>query len=206
VITKALGVDAIGISNANHIWVDHCDLSSDRDHGSDYYDGLVDITHGSENITVSWTRFHDHFRSSQIGHSDSASAATEDTGKLTVTFHHNLFSGTASHNPSLRFGTVHAFNNYFINIDNSGISSRMGGRVLAEENYFDMATRPLTTHYESPMDGFITDLRNHFENSAPIEIGASTSWTPTYTYADAKDAVLSVPAIVSACAGTGKVP
>lgn len=31
--------DAIGIDNATNVWVDHCDLYSDLDHGKDYYDG-----------------------------------------------------------------------------------------------------------------------------------------------------------------------
>lgn len=26
----------------------------------DTYDGLLDITHGSDDVTVSWTKFHDH--------------------------------------------------------------------------------------------------------------------------------------------------
>lgn len=28
---------------SNNVWIDHCDLSSDRDHDKDYYDGLVDV-------------------------------------------------------------------------------------------------------------------------------------------------------------------
>ena len=31
--------DAIAIDNATNVWVDHCDLYSDLDHGKDYYDG-----------------------------------------------------------------------------------------------------------------------------------------------------------------------
>lgn len=29
----------------------------------DYYDGLLDITHGSDLVTVSWNKFHDHVSS-----------------------------------------------------------------------------------------------------------------------------------------------
>jgi pectate lyase len=28
----------------------------------DTYDGLLDITHASDDVTVSWTKFHDHVR------------------------------------------------------------------------------------------------------------------------------------------------
>lgn len=58
--------DAIGIDYAKNVWgmlvfcllphtladlfviiVDHVELSSDMSHSKDYYDGLLDITHGS---------------------------------------------------------------------------------------------------------------------------------------------------------------
>lgn len=32
--------DAIGIDASTNVWVDHCDLYSDLDHGKDYYDGM----------------------------------------------------------------------------------------------------------------------------------------------------------------------
>ncbi|KAG9100921.1 hypothetical protein FS749_011866 [Ceratobasidium sp. UAMH 11750] len=44
--------DAIGIQSANRVWVDSVELYSDRDHDKDYYDGLLDITHGSYGISV----------------------------------------------------------------------------------------------------------------------------------------------------------
>lgn len=44
--------DAIGVQKSENVWIDHCDLSSDLDHGKDYYDGLADFTHGSDYITI----------------------------------------------------------------------------------------------------------------------------------------------------------
>lgn len=29
---------------SQNVWIDHCDVSSDRDHNKDYYDGLVDVS------------------------------------------------------------------------------------------------------------------------------------------------------------------
>lgn len=52
--------DAIGIDRSTNVWVDHCDLSGDLSAGKNDLDGLLDITHGSEWITVSNTYFHDH--------------------------------------------------------------------------------------------------------------------------------------------------
>ena len=43
VVSKVLADagDAIGIQEANNVWVDHLELSSDLDHDKDYYDGLL---------------------------------------------------------------------------------------------------------------------------------------------------------------------
>lgn len=43
--------DAIGIDAATNVWVDHCDLYSDLDHGKDYYDGTSMPDYGS---TTAW--------------------------------------------------------------------------------------------------------------------------------------------------------
>lgn len=48
-----------------------------------YYDGLCDVTHASDWVTISNTYFHDHYKVSLVGHSDSN--ADEDTGHLTGT-------------------------------------------------------------------------------------------------------------------------
>lgn len=53
--------DLISLDLATKVWVDHCDLSTVGITGDkDYYDGLLDITHASDYVTVSWTKFHDH--------------------------------------------------------------------------------------------------------------------------------------------------
>ncbi|QDU96930.1 Pectate trisaccharide-lyase precursor [Lignipirellula cremea] len=66
--------DAINIEGeSHHVWVDHCDLA--RSH-----DGLLDIKHGSDLITVSWCHFHDHHKTCLLGHSDKPSALAEDRG------------------------------------------------------------------------------------------------------------------------------
>ncbi len=94
-ISKVVGTDAITIQKSTKVWVDHNDLSSDLSHDKDYYDGLIDITHAADYITVSWNRLHDHWKVSLIGHSDSN--ASEDTGHLHVTYHHNWFYNSNSH-------------------------------------------------------------------------------------------------------------
>jgi pectate lyase len=55
------GKDLIDIDASTKIWVDHCDLSSVGLTGDkDTYDGLIDAKHGSDQLTFSWNKFHDH--------------------------------------------------------------------------------------------------------------------------------------------------
>ncbi|GMG40378.1 unnamed protein product [Ambrosiozyma monospora] len=70
-ISKVIGTDAVRVQKSKNIWLDHLDVSSDQDHGKDYYDGLIDITHACDYITVSFVHFHDHEKTSLVGHSDS---------------------------------------------------------------------------------------------------------------------------------------
>lgn len=97
--------DAIGIQASQNVWIDHCDLSSDQDNGKDYYDGLLDVTHASDYITLSNNYLHDHYKASLVGHSDSN--GSEDKGHLTVTYYKNHFENLNSRGPSYRFGTGH---------------------------------------------------------------------------------------------------
>lgn len=55
------GKDLIDIDASTKIWVDHCDFSSVGITGDkDTYDGLLDAKHGSDLLTFSWNKFHDH--------------------------------------------------------------------------------------------------------------------------------------------------
>ncbi|RYP53491.1 hypothetical protein DL768_001528 [Monosporascus sp. mg162] len=132
--------DAIGIQYAENIWVDHCDVQGDRQADKDTYDGLVDITHGTDFVTVSNTFLHNHWKASLVGHSDSNGG--EDTGHLTVTYANNFFLDLNSRVPSIRFGTAHLLNNYYENVGD-GINARKGAHVLAEGNVFASTKKPL---------------------------------------------------------------
>lgn len=57
------GKDLIDIDASTKIWVDHNDFSSVGVSGDkDFYDGLLDAKHGSDQLTFSWNKFHDHVR------------------------------------------------------------------------------------------------------------------------------------------------
>jgi len=192
--------DAIHIINGTtHVWVDHNNLFSDRNHGKDFYDGLLDITHASDFITVSWNRFHDHYKVSLVGHSDSNGA--QDTGHLRVTYHHNWFSNVGSRLPSLRFGTGHVYNNYFQNVTSDAVHSRENAQMLVQNNVFVNCGTAITTTGDSAVDGFMNQSGNSFTNS-PINITRTGTFT-TAPYSYTLDATSSVVSEVTTYSGVG---
>ncbi|WP_410674390.1 polysaccharide lyase family 1 protein [Amycolatopsis sp. cmx-4-68] len=201
-ISKAVGTDAIQIQRgATRVWIDHNDLSSDLDHGKDYYDGLLDITHGADKITVSWNKFHDHYKVSLVGHSDSNAA--EDTGKLHVTYSHNWFENVNSRMPSLRFGTGHAYDNYFHNVTDSAVHSRMNAQFLAQNNVFESTKVCLETTGDSDVDGYLNESGNSF-GGCTNKITRTGSMT-TAPYSFTLEATSTVKASVTAGAGVGRI-
>lgn len=63
-ISKVLAAygDGITINHSTNVWVDHCDLSGDETVGKDTYDGLVDLSHAADFVTISHTYLHNHVR------------------------------------------------------------------------------------------------------------------------------------------------
>jgi pectate lyase len=122
-----------GEKTTHHVWIDHCDFEK-------AYDGLVDIVHGSDLVTISWCRFAGDARGPQkkvslIGHSSGAAAARMSRGRLNVTFHHNWFTHFEERAPRARFGNVHSYNNYIENARFATISV-MDAATLVEANVY----------------------------------------------------------------------
>jgi pectate lyase len=192
--------DAIHVEKSTHLWIDHNDLSSDTSHGTDFYDGLLDITHAADFITVSWNFFHDHIKCSLIGHSDSN--ASEDTGHLHVTYHHNFFNNCNQRLPSLRFGTGHVYNNYYVNAS-TGVHSRMGAQTLVQNNVFRSVSTPIETTKDSSVDGFTNQSGNDFGGGSNLITQTGNFTNPPYSFS--LTATSSVISTVTAGAGTGKI-
>ena len=201
-VTASSGTgDAIHIEKSTHLWIDHNNLYSDRNHGKDYYDGLLDITHAGDYITVSWNRLHDHYKVSLVGHSDSNGA--EDTGHLHVTYHHNWFYNDGSRLPSVRFGTAHVYNNYYQNITIDAVHSRENAQVLVQNNVFRGVPLAITTTGDSKVDGYANASGNDY-GGAKVTITRTGSFTnPPYGYT--LDATSSVIGEVTAYSGVGIV-
>jgi pectate lyase len=197
-ISKVVGGDCITIKeSSHHIWVDHCDLSSDKDHGWDHYDGLLDITEKADYITVSWTKFYDSNIAMLVG---SGYNATGDKGKLRVTLHNNYFYNISERTPDAKFGSVHMFNNYFEKA--SYVGAFMGANIRLDNNYFKGSNLPIRTDLSST-PGLISGLNtNVFDGTGKNRITSSTAnWSPSYSYKSSVIAAADVPTKVKAGAG-----
>ncbi|KAI9008664.1 pectin lyase fold/virulence factor [Hyaloraphidium curvatum] len=111
-------IDNLALKNASRVWIDHCTFSDGTPAPDDpreerfgrpvqHRDGLLDITEGSDLVTVSWCRFSDHDKGVLVGDGDGT---VGDAGKLRVTFHHNLWDGIRQRAPRVRYGRVHLLN------------------------------------------------------------------------------------------------
>jgi pectate lyase len=220
-------LDGIGIDSSNHIWVDHCEIynmigdcngdgkvdeKGDISGGDvDWYDGLLDAKSTSEYITVSWNYFHDAFKTSLVGSSDS------DDYDRKITFHHNFYENCKSRLPSYRGGTGHIFNNYYLNISGSAVNSRVGAKLRVEGNVFEnvgsgsvdgttgCAEGPIGTYFSDTVG--MWDVRdNQFINCKGNQPVTSTcSFTPPYEYSQLLSPASGVKAMVMQYAGVGKL-
>ncbi|XXX81683.1 hypothetical protein WMF30_23275 [Sorangium sp. So ce134] len=181
---------------SHHIWIDHCDLSNGGD-------GALDIKRGSDLITVSWNHFYDHTKTCLLGHDELG--ASQDVGRLRVTYHHNFFDRSDQRNPRVRFGEpVHVYNNYY-NDNSYGIASTWNAGVVAEGNYFFSVNNPGRVIFEDNDPGRMIARDNTLvECNHEIEVAGPVVEPSTY-YDYTADSSADVPAIVMAGAGVGKI-
>jgi pectate lyase len=195
--------DGIQIFFAHHIWIDHVDVF-------DAPDGNLDVTHGSDNVTISSSLFHytdaapaDHRFSNLIGHDDDNQA--EDAGRLRVTFHHNWWAdGVVERMPRMRFGYVHLLNNYYTSAGNNYcIGAGVDARAVVENNAFAGVNDPNILYDDEPSAG-LTVFGNQYEGTKGLQNGDQgqpVSPLPDDYVACPTDSASDVPALVMAGAG-----
>lgn len=184
---------------AHHVWIDHCTLSSDRDHGWDYYDGLLDVGNRADYVTLSWNKLHDNHKAMLIGFGDQN---TNDSGRLRVTIYKNYFYNNSERQPRVRFGQVHVFNNYIKNSSGYGIGSSMEAMVRTDNNYFENTVNPIKTDFNTK-SGYISGSNSNFyKNSRKNIINTSVDpWKPSYPYTSQLLPANKVPVEVGHSAG-----
>jgi pectate lyase len=195
------------INKATNVWIDHSaftdapNLDSNQPlyFGRPYqvHDGAVDVTNGSDLVTMSFNRFSDHDKLLLIGSTDNTNRG--DPGKLRVTLHHNLFENIGQRAPRVRFGQVDVYNNHFKVTEDSTVpyvysfGAGFDSHLYAEANAFTLPAGidaaniigrykgTAITTIDNAVNGNITDLRAEYNAAAAPadQLAADTSWTPT---------------------------
>lgn len=176
--------DAIQIRyGTRDVWIDHVSMAGARDE-------LLEIGHDSRAITVSWNRF----SNSGFGMIVGLAPSQTESKVTTVTMHHNLFSGLNERAPRLRYGKVHAYNNYFYDWGAYSIGSSQLGQVNSQNNVFESVSSKSAIITQTggsgglgtdPQRGFAKSTGDLLLNGAQIDQnGASQVFDPNtyYTY------------------------
>ncbi len=188
---------------SSRIWVDHCEFYNEfQGVGKDYYDALLDLKRDVDHVTISWCYFHDSWKCSLAGSSES------DTYNRTVTYHHNFYENINSRLPLFRSGYGHMFNNYYKDIASTTINSRINACVKIENNYFLNAQNPYVSAY-SDVVGYGDIVGNELVNSPFVyssdvqELTACSASIP-YNYENYLNCASDVPSIVQQYSGVDK--
>lgn len=118
--------DAIRMISCSKIWIDHNTLSTTLD-------GLIDVTRGSTDITISNNLFKDQNKVMLLGHDDGF--LRDRNMKVTVAF--NKFGPNCHQRmPRVRFGYSHVVNNMYQGWGLYAIGGSMDPSVRSEANLF----------------------------------------------------------------------
>ena len=192
---------------------DHCAFSDSpevdpggTDHGGTH-DGLLDISHNSNFITISWCHFYNHNKTCLLGYSDNS---TDEQGNLKTSYHHNWFDNTTQRHPRVRYAECHVFNNYYdgtkggtgMGTTGYGIASTDSADVVVEANYFDSVKAPTHIGEGNSGPGDLLSINNRTVNSGPILTQGATLDPNTY-YSYTPDDPEKIPAMVKKYAGSG---
>lgn len=206
--------DLITVDNqSHHIWLDHLEL---RDGG----DGNLDMVHGSDYITVSWTKFvysqlpvggttvrdsdpGAHQFACLIGH-DNKNAA-EDTDHLKITIHHSYWADNIMERmPRIRYGQVHLLNNLYASsggyTTNYAIRVGWSANVRSEHNLYKGINNPFDFNDSNP-EAKVESIGDVFTDcTGTMDVtGKGPAFKPPYSYT--ADPVDSLEAKIRAGAG-----
>ncbi|XP_071695387.1 pectate lyase 2-like [Rutidosis leptorrhynchoides] len=170
--------DAVAVKTSTKVWIDHCTLSKGPD-------GLLDVTVGSTDVTISNCRFHDHDKVLLLGADDSHS---EDKN-MRVTVAYNRFDeGCTQRMPRCRFGFFQVVNNDYNKWKMYAIGGSASPTILSQGNKFlasdDKNTKQVTQrNYASEAEwknwNWRTDSNDVFENGAYfVDSGSDPTLTP----------------------------
>ncbi|PWZ34128.1 putative pectate lyase 21 [Zea mays] len=202
--------DAVQIKpRSRHVWVDRCSLRG-------FEDGLVDVTGGSTDVTVSRCHLAAHDKAVLIG----ASSAHVEDRCIRVTIHHCFFDGTRQRQPRVRFGRVHLYNNYTrdwgiyaiisqCNIYEAGKKNEVFRYMEEQAADKDQSARG---YIRSEGDLFLNDARQHAADaSEPADAaGDDDPWDfevqDSYQFCSVQPASTALKLLLQCCTGWQPVP
>uniref|UniRef100_A0ACD5ZFT9 Uncharacterized protein n=1 Tax=Avena sativa TaxID=4498 RepID=A0ACD5ZFT9_AVESA len=169
--------DAIRLVASSKVWIDHNTLSRCED-------GLLDVTLGSTDVTVSNNWFRDHDKVMLLGHDDGE--VTDRRMRVTVAF--NRFGPNVNQRmPRIRHGYAHVANNFYDGWKDYAIGGSMGPSVKSQGNLF-VASRPDSANVTRKMpDADVAGQELHwhsvgdsFENGATFKQMGNRVRRPNY--------------------------
>ena len=181
----SISIEGMSSGVPSNIWIDHntifASLTQCSGAGDSSFDGGIDLKKGAHHITISYNYIHDYQKVALNGFSDNDTL----NSAARTTYHHNRFENVKSRLPLQRFGLTHVYNNYFKNVETSGINVRMGGLSLIESNVFETVKNPVTSRDSSAI-GF-WDLRNNLTSGITWDAGSAgtvnaTNWQTTRAF------------------------
>ena len=193
--------DGITVRDARHVWIDHNSFTDAPDTDDrapvengktkQCHDGALDITQGSDFVSVTDNHFAQHEKNMLIGAGDRA---TGDQGRLRITLKGNLFEHIVARAPRVRYGQVHLFNNYYVGARKHpayghaySIGVAHAARILSEANVFDVegaASCRDVVRDPGSSPGIFAD-RDSLLNGQPLAAcpyAGDVGWRPPYTY------------------------
>lgn len=192
-------------SDVRNVWVDHTTLEASGGE-SEGYDGLFDMKDNTQYVTLSYSILRNSGRGGLVGSSET------ELSNGFITYHHNLYENIDSRTPLLRGGIAHIYNNYYVQLNESGINSRAGARAKVDNNYFKDSKDVLGTFYTDAA-GYWQVSGNTFDNvtwsspsseTNPAGPDPQSNTTVSIPYSYSLDAASCVPDIVSQTAGANK--
>ncbi|MFD5936474.1 polysaccharide lyase family 1 protein [Streptomyces sp. NPDC060333] len=217
--------DSVSLRGATHMWADHntftdaphFDSTNPKHFGREYqiHDGALDITKGSDLVTVSRNQFTNHDKTMLIGSSD-----TDSVGKLRVSIHHNVWKGIMQRAPLARIGQIHIYNNYYDVTPLNGytpqysINSRAKAQIVAENNYWRLPSGAKAAKLLSGdgtgsvkgsgnlVNGTVTDLVAAYNAASSKDLKTTVNWTPTLT-TGLEPSAINLPTSLATTTGAG---
>ena len=215
--------DAITLQGAEHVWIDRNTITDapttddllPKENGKtrQCHDGAIDITRGSNYVTVSYNLIDRHDKTMLIGHSDSYG---DDLGRLKITIANNVFSNVTQRAPRVRYGQVHLFNNYHVGSRSDPVyphSYSVGvgyaAQIISQANVYAIAgalsCANVVQAISSSASSAFVDQGSQLNGAAlgACPVSSAVSWSVPYAYSPRPIALVKANALAKA--GAGKI-